>query len=325
MAFRIATFNLENLDDDPAVAPSLAERIRALRPQLQRARADIICLQEVHSQGPIGARTLAALDAVLAGTDYASFNRATTQTAGGELFDLRNLVTLSRFPIVGVEQIRDSDGPRPRYQMATASPPDLVADLLNWERPMLYTRIDVGGGTIAHVVNLHLKSKLASTIPGQKIDDYTWRTASAWAEGSFISAMKRVGQALQTRLLIDRLFDTLGLDTLIAICGDFNSTSDEVPLQAICGPVDETGNPEHGPRMMIPCENNIPDSSRYSLLHLGRGEMLDHIVVSRPLLRFFRDAEIHNEALPDESGAFRTDVKFPESDHAPVVATFDLT
>jgi hypothetical protein len=29
-----------------------------------------------------------------------------------------------------------------------------------------------------------------------------------------------------------------------------------------------------------------------------------------------RGAEIHNEVLPHESGAFRQDTKFPESDHA---------
>ena len=45
------------------------------------------------------------------------------------------------------------------------------------------------------------------------------------------------GQALQARLLIDSLFDAEGLETLIAICGDFNSDSSEVPLQTICGPV----------------------------------------------------------------------------------------
>ena len=67
-----------------------------------------------------------------------------------------------------------------------------------------------------------------------------------------------------------------------------------------------------------------PEPSRYSLFHLGRGNMLDHILVSRPLLAHYRGAEIHNEILPDESGAFRTDKKFPESDHAPVVAAFDV-
>lgn len=71
-------------------------------------------------------------------------------------------------------------------------------------------------------------------------------------------------------------------------------------------------------------ESNIPESARYSLFRLGRGQMLDLIVVSRSLLGFFRGAEIHNEALPDETGAFRQDTKFPESDHAPVIPEFDL-
>jgi hypothetical protein len=134
--------------------------------------------------------------------------------------------------------------------------------------------------------------------------------------------MKRLGQALQVRLIIDQVFDTAGLDALIAVAGDFNASSDEVAVMAIRGPVEETGNPLHGPRVMVPCENNIPLGSRYSLFHLGRGEMIDHILVSRPLLSFFQHAEIHNEVLPDESGAFRVDTRFPESDHAPVVAQF---
>ena len=324
MLLRITTFNLENLDDGPNVEPALADRIQIMRPQLERLRADILCLQEVHSQGPSGSRTLSALDELLFGTEYAGFNRETTLTIAGELYNERNIVTLSRFPIADTELIRDSSGPRPSYQMATAEPADTTANPVDWERPMLYTQIDVGAGRILHLVNVHLKSKIASNIPGQKLDRFTWRSVSAWAEGSFISSMKRVGQALQTRLLIDEIFDNQGLDSLIAICGDFNSESDDVPVQAICGQVQETGNPQHAPRLMVPCENYIPDSARYSLLHLGEGQMLDHIIVSRPLLRYLRNAEIHNEALPDESGAFRQDTKFPESDHAPVVAEFEL-
>ena len=160
---------------------------------------------------------------------------------------------------------------------------------------MLYTQIDIGSGLTLHLINLHFKSKLASNIPGRKIDSFTWRTVSAWAEGSFISSMKRLGQALQARLLIDEIFDTHGPGSLIAMAGDFNAQTDEVPIKAVCGPVEETGNPAHAARMMVPCENNIPDSTRYSLFHLGKGQMLDHIIVSRPLLRYFRGAEIHNE------------------------------
>lgn len=324
MSMRIATFNLENLDDDVTVSPPLAERIPIMRPQLERVDADVICFQEIHGQGSASSRTLAALDQLLTNTPYAGFHRQTTLTTSGQFYDKRNLVTLSRFPIIDVQIIRDNAGPRPSYQMATANPPDSAANPLEWERPMLYTQIDVGTGHRLHLINVHLKSKLASNIPGQKIDNFTWRTVSAWAEGSFISSMKRVGQALQARLLIDNIFDTHGLDSLIAIAGDFNASAEEVSFKAICGPVEETGNPAHAPRVMIPCENNIPDSARYSLFHLGKGQMLDHILASRPLLRYFRGAEIHNEALPDESGAFRQDTKFPESDHAPVIAIFDL-
>lgn len=45
---RIATFNLENLDDKPGQKPTLDERIALMRPQLMRINADILCLQEVH-------------------------------------------------------------------------------------------------------------------------------------------------------------------------------------------------------------------------------------------------------------------------------------
>ena len=324
MPIRIATFNVENLDDEPGATPTLAERTTILRPQINRVQADILCLQEINSQGPAGGRTLAALDALVAGTRYQTFNRATTLTVGGSLYEERNLVVLSALPIAASSIVREGGGPRPSYQVATAVPPDLTANPVQWERPILHAEIDLGGNRILHVLNLHLKSKIATDIAGQKINAFTWRTPSAWAEGSFISSMKRMGQALQTRLIIDAIFDQEGTGALIAVCGDFNSDKNEVPMRAICGAVEDTGNPAHGPRVMVACETNVPEPSRFSLFHLGKGEMLDHIIVSRAMLEFFEHAEVHNEVLPDESGAFRTDVNFPESDHAPVVAQFRL-
>jgi hypothetical protein len=82
----------------------------------------------------------------------------------------------------------------------------------------------------------------------------------------FVSAMKRLGQVLQVLLIIDQLFDAGGLDSLIAVAGDDAAKSDEVSVAAIRGPVEETGNPLHGPRVMAPCENNIPESAGYSLV-----------------------------------------------------------
>ena len=74
--------------------------------------------------------------------------------------------------------------------------------------------------------------------------------------------------------------------------------------------------------MLVRCEQSITESARYSLPHMGRREMLDHTLVSRPLLAHYRGSEIDNEMLPAESEASRTDTKFPESGHAPVVAEF---
>jgi hypothetical protein len=91
------------------------------------------------------------------GTSYAGFNRQTTLITSGQLYEERNLVTLSRFPIIKTRVIRDGDGPRPSYRMATASPPDSTAGTLEWERPMLYTQIDIGSGRTVHVLNIHPK------------------------------------------------------------------------------------------------------------------------------------------------------------------------
>jgi endonuclease/exonuclease/phosphatase family metal-dependent hydrolase len=325
---RIATFNLENLDDKPGDTPTLSERIPILRPQLLRLRADILCLQEVNGQEQPGQpRTLAALQQLITGTPYENFNLETTLTQGGQPFDERNLVVLSRFPISGREQVLHDLAPRPAYRKVMAIPSEANASDVSWERPILHLTVDVGGNQALHVLNLHMKSKIPTDITGQKISQFTWRSVSGMAEGLFLSSMKRVGQALETRILIDGIFDSAqatGQEAWIAVCGDFNADSDEVPLSAIRGPVEETGNPALGLRVMVPCEMSVPESSRYSLLHLGRGEMLDHVLVSRQLLAFYRGTEIHNEALPDESGAFRDDTKFPESDHAPVVAEFEL-
>jgi exonuclease III len=52
--------------------------------------------------------------------------------------------------------------------------------------------------------------------------------------------------------------------------------------------------------------------------------MIDHLLVSRTLLAYYRGSEIHNELLHDESIAFATEEKYPESDHAPVIAEFEL-
>jgi predicted extracellular nuclease len=135
--------------------------------------------------------------------------------------------------------------------------------------------------------------------------------------------MKRMAQALEVRRLVDQILDA-DPDARIVVAGDFNATPDEIPVMAIRGTVEDTGNAALAGRVLVPIADTVPQSSRYTLFHQGRGEMLDHMLVTRNLLAYYRGAEIHNEMLHDESASFATDDKFPESDHAPMVATFEI-
>jgi endonuclease/exonuclease/phosphatase family metal-dependent hydrolase len=322
---RIATFNLENLDDTPpGQQPTLDERIRLMRPQVRRLRADVACFQEVNGQERPGQpRALLALTELLARTNLDGASQVSTKPADAAVYDERNLVVVTHLPVVARRQLRNDLVAEPRYARLTAIPPDLEPVSIGVERPILHVQLDLGAAGLLHVVNVHLKSKLPTEIPGQRVDSRTWRSADAWAEGSFLSSMKRMSQAVEVRRLVDQILDD-DPDAQIVVAGDFNATPDEVPLQAIRGNVEDTDNPELAARVLVPLEHTIPEPARYTLFHQGRGQMLDHMLVTRNLLAAYQGSEIHNELLHDESAAFATDRKFPESDHAPVVASFDF-
>lgn len=321
---RIATFNLLSLDDNQHRRPNLEDRIPVMQPQFVRLDADILCLQEVCGQKSRGKIRLRALNRLLEGTPYEGYQRVSTLADDqGNVLNNHNLVILSRYNIVESFQYMHDYAPSPKYQKVTAHPEEHDAREVNWERPILHAKIQLPDDRIIDVINLHLKSRRPTNIPGHKINERTWKTPSGWAEGVFISSMKRIGQALETRILIDRLFDEDPF-ALIAVCGDFNEEFDEVALEAIRGDVENTGNLELAMRVMVPTERNIPEPARYSFLHNGRGKMLDHILVSRTLLAYFKGSEIHNELLHDESIVFVSRIFYPESDHAPVIAKFKL-
>ena len=335
MSLRIATFNVENLDDkldrrEPPRNPPIEERVPVLRTMFQRLEADILCLQEVHGQerddhtSVNPSRDLRALDAVIQDTQYQDYERVSTLTKGVP-YDQRNLVILSRFPISSHAQYRNDLIGDLLYRKMTAQPADTEAKPLGWERPILHAGIEVPGLGLLNVINLHLKSRLASAIPGgtdpQK--HWVWLRAAAWAEGYFTSSIKRVGQALEARILIDRLFDA-DAEARIIVCGDFNAEPGEVPVEALCGRVENTANPPLRSRVLVSCSAGIPESVRYSHLHEGHGNLLDHMLISQALLPGLREAAIYNENLHDESLPFSFDTLYPESDHAPFVAVLNL-
>ncbi|MFD7256382.1 endonuclease/exonuclease/phosphatase family protein [Streptomyces sp. NPDC059874] len=328
---RIATFNLENFDETAAnERPTLGDRIALMRPQITRLRADIACFQEVHGQERPGQpRDLLALKELLAGTNLDGAPLVSTKPAGNAVFDVRNLVIATHLPVLKHQQLKNDLVAEPRYQRLTAQPPDPGPVPIGIERPILHAQIDIdhaAPGRLLHVINVHLKSKIPSDIPGQVISTRKgdiWLTADSWAEGSFLSSMKRMSQALEVRRLIDQILDD-DPDARVIVTGDFNAEPEEVPVLAICGNIEDTSNGDLATRVLVPIEHTIPKEARYTLFHHGRGQMIDHMLVTRNLLAHYRGSEIHNEILHDDSIAFATDIKYPESDHAPVVAGFDF-
>jgi hypothetical protein len=90
-------------------------------------------------------------------------------------------------------------------------------------------------------------------------------------------------------------------------------------LRTIRGDVADTGNDTLDRNALIPLDRTVPETRRYSVVHGGRKQMLDHVLVSRELFGLYRHVEVHNEDLADEL----TD-SGPESHHAPLVAVFEL-
>ena len=321
---RLATFNLESLDLPPKAGMPLETRAEVLRPALARLDADILCLQEVNGQHVAGReeRQLLALDRLLAGTKYANYARAaTTGPKGRGAADVHNLVTLSRYPICARRELLHELVAPPRHQLKTAVPAVAEPQPIRFDRPILVADIELPGGEVLAVVNVHLRAPLAASVPGQKLEPFVWKSVSGWAEGTFLSSLRRTGQALELRLLLEQLLDA-DAHRLIAVTGDFNAEDHEVPLRIVIAAEEDTGNGALAARSLVLLDRAIPEDRRWSVLHHGRREMLDHILVSRALHSRFRTADVHNETLGDELVGYAKHIRASASYHAPVVAEF---
>ena len=324
---RIATFNLESLDDRPDVAPAFDTRVAALRPLLQRLDADVLCLQEGNGRRPEGGgpRGLPALDRLLEDTPYAGFHRAASASVhpGHGAADKHNLVILSRWPLRDVRQIRHDRMAPPSYRFAAARPPAEAAVPVAWERPVLAAAVELPEGRPLHLLDLHLRAPLAAPVPGGKTGAFAWADVPAWAEGFFLATVKRVGQAAEARMAVDAILDAEP-DALVCVAGDCNAEEREMPLRVLRADPDDTGNPALAGRALESLDARIPAARRYSLIHAGRRLMLDHLLASPALARACTRVEVLNADLPDETRAQHAPASHPESFHAPLLADFDL-
>jgi endonuclease/exonuclease/phosphatase family metal-dependent hydrolase len=319
---RIATFNLESLGNTRRHGASFEERAAVLRPQLERLKADILCLQEVDARKAGGTRRALDLEWLLEGTPYAKHSLVISSLGSGPA-DVHNLAVVTRLAVIEEHNIRHNFVEPLQFRRHSAIPSDDAAVPLVWDRPLQHLVLALPGGRHFHLFNVHLRAPLAAAVPGQKAGPFAWKTVSGWAEGFFAAAVKRAGQALELRLAIERVFDGEP-DALIAVCGDFNAQDHDTALRLTCAGEDDTGSGGLALRVLTPVERTLPADRRFTVLHHGRPQMLDHICASRALFADLLGVEIHNEMLEDELVAYGRIDRPPESLHAPVVATFEL-
>lgn len=323
---RLATFNLESLDLGAKAHVDFAARAAVLRPALERIDADVLCLQEVNAQHVTGERErrLVALDKLLEGTSYQSYGRAVSSGhRGHEVADVHNLVTLSRFPIARVREVLHDLVAPPRHKGIAGEPGRGVEAAVRFDRPILVTDIVLAGGATLSVVNVHLRAPLASPIAGQKSGPFAWRTVAGWAEGFYLSALKQEAQALELRLVLEEML-AADPQALIAVAGDFNAEDYGPTLRLAVAAEEDLGSSKLAAHSFIVLDRAIPADRRWSVLHHGREQMLDHILASRALYGHFGAIEVHNEGLGDEAVAYGKALHSAASYHAPVVAEFDL-
>jgi endonuclease/exonuclease/phosphatase family metal-dependent hydrolase len=210
-----------------------------------------------------------------------------------------------------------------RYRPVTASPPAPVERELRFDRPVLTVTIGLPDGRPLHVINVHFRAPLAVAVAGGKLGSFCWSRTDAWAEGFFMAGVLRAAQALEVRLCIDALLDR-DPQALIAVVGDMNAELGSVPLRILLAEPGDTGNGLLAQRALVPLDRHLPADRRFSVVHHGRRVMFDHMLVSRALLAALRDFDVHNETLEDEVEAQLAVAHATESNHAPLVATFEL-
>lgn len=157
-------------------------------------------------------------------------------------------------------------------------------------RDLVHARVEPIEGVTVHVFVCHLKSK--RTVDGDK-ESIRWRSAEATA----------------LRGLVDELLSE-DPKALIAVTGDLNDTADSVPLQLVRG--DELPKA----RQLVDVHDHLDGEESHTYLREPYVSKIDYILVSQ---------ELADHLVEGSAKVIHLDDMELASDHAPVVASFDIS
>ncbi len=329
-AFKVMTWNLENLflpdeEGGPDRQGMFDQKLTALATTILQLSPDVLAVQEVGSEA-----AFKALCATL--QDKYPYRRLSSLPDGRGI----RVGFLSSLPIEEHEDFADFPGGAFKS----------IAGLDRFGNPEPVTRMSRGAlrvvvrpatGISVQLVTAHLKSKLLSfpSVSGEA--RFLPRNEDERAFIAGLALLRRAAEAVTLRVRANELL--LGnQDRALILLGDLNDVIDAATTQLLQGPPgSEIGTagfdrPDSGDNTrLFNLAPLIPEARRYSRTYRGNKELIDHILVTGGLLpsrpRRVPKVDAHVDlfgglpSITDEPTLRRGK---PQSDHAPVTATFEL-
>jgi endonuclease/exonuclease/phosphatase family metal-dependent hydrolase len=294
---------------------------------------DVIALQEIGGKDNKDLTSIDTLQSQL-GSNYP--HRAVSQFPDGRhirvaflsRLALTNVVDLRDFPAGPLSAVPDF-GDRPRKTMG---------------RGALKVEVELDTGLRVRLVNTHLKSKLLTFPTSSGGSTFQPKDENERAFGAGIALMRRTAEAVTIRTSInDGIAASPGVRTVVL--GDLNDEPLAATSQLLLGPADGDvkTDDKHDPDRLYNLVDSIPlrgnntheflaPEERFTRIHEGRGELIDHIMVSRNLLltddKEFTVQEVRSfvEVIAGQNVTSNPNdrVTSVPPDHAPVLARFNL-
>jgi predicted extracellular nuclease len=317
---RIGTWNLENLfrpgdPNGPQDTATYKAKLQALAATITTIEPDVLAVQEIGNRD-------ALTDLVIELGD--GWNVETASVDRGRSHPIR-VGFLSRLPLTEVTEYRDFPTGLDPIQIEDTGPQESTKG-----RPALGARIDLAG-TPVDILTCHLKSKLLSFPPGPRFDT---QDEGERARYGVYALARRAAEAATVRAAATSLLDGHGQDRRLIVLGDLNDGPDAATTQILYGPPGseigtagfDQADRGDGQRLwnLAP---RIPEDQRFSRIYHGRGELIDHILVSLALVGTVADGAVHTDgagptpSITDQPAERRNAAG---SDHRPVIAQFGL-
>jgi len=324
--FRVMTWNVQNLfevgaPDGPDTQAEFAAKVASLAAVIDGTEPDVVCLQEIGTDGALAALQNALGHRMQHRALGASDDRG-IRVAFLSTRVLQDLVDIRPFPagLLPVQVGDDPDGPD--------GPPTMN----QMGRGALQCTVRANDRDV-RVISCHLKSKLL-TFPGGR---FNARDEDERARFSAYALYRRTAEATTLRAHLTAELAGTGRDEAVILAGDMNDEMTAATTLILNGPPgSEIGTqgfqqPDNGDGdRMWNLAPLIPESERFSRVYRGRPELIDHIFASRFLVEESNLESVSTvmaaglAALPsidDNPDARRCE---PGSDHAAVIARFDF-